>query len=136
MIGMVEATSLATYITNRTTGQAHRNSGYHCKALGLSFELNKQSKIVIAISKDAPMVLRCMTLERRLVKAGQIEPAVGSATILQDAISPPSLYRPASTDSVEIFLYEPGNAPILDRANSIASTTTLFHSVGPEDMPQ
>jgi hypothetical protein len=98
--------------------------------------LDQQGKIVIATADDAPMVLRRMKLERGLVEAGRIEPVVDSAIILQDAVSPPSLYSPASTDSTETFIYEPGDAPILDRANSIDSTMTLVHSVGPEDMPQ
>ena len=136
MIEMAEAMSIATYIMNRAMGQAHRNSDYHSKALGLSFELDRQSKIVIAIANDAPMVLRRMKLERGLVEAGRIEPVGGSATILQEVPQPPSLYRSASDDSTETFIYEPGDAPILDRANSIDSTITLFHSLGPEDMPQ
>jgi hypothetical protein len=135
MIEMAEAMSIATYIMNRAMGQAHRNSEHHSKALGLSFELDRQGKIVIAIAEDAQMVLRRMKIERGLVEVGRIEPVDGSATILQDAVSP-SVYRPASTDSTETFIYEPGDAPILDRANSIDSTMTLFHSVGPEDMPQ
>ena len=137
IIGMVEATLIATYIMNRAMGQVHRKLDYHSKALGLSFELDQQGKIMIAIADDAPMVLCHMKLERGLVEAGRIELVVGSATILQDAVSPPSLYRPASTDSTDTFIYEPGDAPILDRANSIDSTMSLFHRVvGPEDMPQ
>ena len=91
MIEMAEAMSIATYIMNRAMGQAHRNLDYHSKALGLSFELDRQSKIVIAIADDAPMVLRRMKLERGLVEAGRIEPVVDSATILQDVTKPPSL---------------------------------------------
>jgi hypothetical protein len=92
---------------------------------------------VIAIADDAPMVLRRMKLERGLVEAGRIEPVVGSATILQDAVSPPSLYRPASTDSTDTLIYEPSDAPILDRTNSIDSIMTLFRRVvGPENMTQ
>jgi hypothetical protein len=102
--------------------------------------LDKHGKVVSTISDDAPMVLRRMKLERGLVQVGRIEP-VGSASILEDGTQPPSLYRAASTDSTETFIYEPGDAPIMDRSNSFGSTRTLdFGSVvgppGDYDMPQ
>jgi hypothetical protein len=134
MIDMAEVMNVTAYMMNRAVKQAHRNSHHSSKPLGLSFEL-QQDEVVTAIADDAPMVLRRMKLERGLVQVGRIEP-VGNASIIQEVTQPPSLYRSASDDSTETFIYEPGDAPILDRANSIDSTMTLFHSLGPDDMPQ
>ena len=95
---------------------------------------------MIAIAEDAPMVPCRMKLERGLVEVGRVEPAVGSATILQDAVKSTSLYRPGSMDS-ETCNYEPGDAPIMNRANSRDSIRTLNAGsvIGPpgnHDMPQ
>ena len=130
MIDMAEVMNVTAYMMNRAVKQAHRNSHHSSKPLGLSFEL-QQDEVVTAIADDAPMVLRRMKLERGLVQVGRIEPPVGTASILEeDGTQPPSLYRAASTDSTETFIYEPGDAPIMDRSNSFGSTRTLdFGSV-------
>ena len=140
MIDMAEVMNVTAYMMNRAVKQAHRNSHHSSKPFGLCFALDKHGKVVSTISDDAPMVLRRMKLERGLVQVGRIEPPVGSASILEDGTQPPSLYRAASTDSTETFIYEPGDAPIMDRSNSFESTRTLdFGSVvgppGDYEMP-
>jgi hypothetical protein len=130
MIDMAEVMNVTAYMMNRAVKRAHRNSHHSSKPFGLCFALDKHGKVVSTISDDAPMVLRRMKLERGLVQVGRIEPPVGSASILRDVTQPPSLYRAASIDSTETFIYEPGDAPIMDRSNSFDSTRTLdFGSV-------
>ena len=73
MVDMATPMSVTTYMMNRAIKQAHRNSDYSSKPLGLSFQL-QQDKVVTTIADDAPMVLRRMRLERRLVEDGRVEP--------------------------------------------------------------
>ena len=145
MIDMVTTMSVTTYMMNRAIKQAHRNSNYSSKPLGLSFQF-QQDKVVTTIAEDAPMVLRRMRLERKLVEDGRVEPTVetaehieptiehechpvgtfinwrkeGSAAIVEDSSS---LYRPGSDDSQDTYIYDRDDLNFLDRVNS-------------DDMPQ